>query len=53
VLPAAARAALLRHPLPYDAVRGMYRDGRITARLRDELIAWLDEWAKHRSRNPR
>jgi hypothetical protein len=30
----------------------MYRDGRITARLRDELIAWLDEQAKDQQTRP-
>lgn len=41
VLPAGVPQRIAAHPIPFDAVRGMHRDGRITARLRDELLAWL------------
>jgi hypothetical protein len=40
-LPADVLRRIAGHPLPFDAVRGMHRDGRITERLRDELVAAL------------
>lgn len=42
VLSDAAIKVLARHPLPRDAVRGMWRDGRISARLMNQLLASLD-----------
>ena len=35
-------AALRKHPLPFDCVNGMERDGRISGRLAEELREWLD-----------